>query len=494
MTCGTTCVVRTDALLAILVVSATIGDGCAKLSSDQPSPDGSAGPANDAATQDAPAPDAGGIADVTTVDWHALDAGPGDVSDAGVVVSLDAPVVDANWIADVTTVDWRVVDSGPVSDAGVVVIPDGSVGSVTSLPGLPPASIFGGVRSGHTATLLSNGHVLICGGRVSLSGLLSSCDDFDPSTNMATSGPSMVTGRAGHTATLLPNGQVLIAGGEGYFDKLESAEIYDPASNSFALVSNPIFDRTGAAAVLGVGPNAGKVFFLGGPGSVDGGAGTNDSVEVFDPGSVPGGGSFVLLPAHMSVGRSGATAATLPDGALLVAGGSSGQDSYLSSAQTLDPALSAFADTSNSMSIGRAGAKSVTLPDGRVFVFDGDAAFSGAAAFGNGRADIYDPATRTFKATAPLPTPRSHVALALLKSGRVMIAGGWTAASSLVNEAVGDVVVYDPSTDTFLPTTGTLNPPRLDATATTLNDGRVLITGGGIPAGEGSNAVDIFAE
>ena len=43
-------------------------------------------------------------------------------------------------------------------------------------------------------------------------------------------GPKMKETRAGHTATLLDDGRVLIAGGHGD----PSAEIYNPATNSFA--------------------------------------------------------------------------------------------------------------------------------------------------------------------------------------------------------------------------------------------------------------------
>jgi hypothetical protein len=472
-------VTRRVVVLGILVLQAIVGAGCFGSSSNQSTPDGSPGFGYDAAN--APAPEAGQT--------------PRDATTNPTMPDATTPHPDAG--VDAGTVDAATAD---VSDGAVDASADGPAGVVTTPSGL----YLTAGRQNHTATLLTNGHVLICGGWAGASGSLATCDDFNPSTNTITAGPSMVAARRDQAATLLPGGQVLLVGGSGTtdggaFGVLRNAEIYDPTSRSFALVSNPMAEaRDGPALVLGVGSNAGKVLLVGGygDGTVDGSTGTDtalDSAEVFDPGGSPVSGTFTLLAAHMSVRRGSLTAAGLPEGGLLAAGGSYGPGggpyTYLSSGETLDPALSAFANASNGMNVGRQGAQSVTLPNGRIFVFDGRGAANGAALYGSARADIYDPATRTFTPTAALPAPRVFVALALLNSGRVMIAGGGG-----MNGALGDVVVYDPATDTFLPTTGSLAQPRTIATATTLNDGRVLIAGGQNQNGFISNAVDIFTE
>lgn len=67
-------------------------------------------------------------------------------------------------------------------------------------------------RSGHTATLLPNGKVLVAGGYNN--GYLSSAEVYDPNANTWTTVASMNTAHPGHTATLLPSGKVLIAGGD----------------------------------------------------------------------------------------------------------------------------------------------------------------------------------------------------------------------------------------------------------------------------------------
>src|SRR5437764_15438633 len=80
-------------------------------------------------------------------------------------------------------------------------------------------------RGGHTATLLTDGTVLIVGG--------ASAELYDPRTATFKATGNTPTPRGGYTATLLPDGKVLIAGGVLPGSLLASAELYDPATKTF---------------------------------------------------------------------------------------------------------------------------------------------------------------------------------------------------------------------------------------------------------------------
>jgi hypothetical protein len=90
---------------------------------------------------------------------------------------------------------------------------------------------------------------------------------FDPSTGRF--GPvesgGMIFSRAGHTATLLSDGKILIAGGLNQFQlPLSSAEIYDPVQRTFTLLPTALgFARFGHIAL----PWKGSILFIGGAGA-----------------------------------------------------------------------------------------------------------------------------------------------------------------------------------------------------------------------------------
>src|SRR5207247_6293990 len=85
-------------------------------------------------------------------------------------------------------------------------------------------------RTAHAATALSDGRILITGGRDSAGNIVAVSEIFDPATETSTASATLTTPRVDHTATLLANGQVLIAGGSDGSASVASAEIFDPAN------------------------------------------------------------------------------------------------------------------------------------------------------------------------------------------------------------------------------------------------------------------------
>jgi hypothetical protein len=70
---------------------------------------------------------------------------------------------------------------------------------------------------------------------------------------------------SGHSATLLKDGRVLVAGGSDDVKPLKSAEIYDPESDVWTVLPDMLELRFGQAAVL---LDDGRVLMVGGAGDL----------------------------------------------------------------------------------------------------------------------------------------------------------------------------------------------------------------------------------
>lgn len=108
------------------------------------------------------------------------------------------------------------------------------------------------------------------------------------------------------------------------------------------------------------------------------------------------------------------------------------------------------------------------LADGRVLVTGG----------GSQRGEIYNPGTGQWRLTAgSMSVPRrNHVAI-LLKSGKVLLAGGTTSGPDGI-EVLASAELYDPATDEFT-ATGTMTDALRTPLATTLPSGKVLVVDSG---------------
>jgi hypothetical protein len=262
--------------------------------------------------------------------------------------------------------------------------------------------------------------VLVAGGFSGGSGgFLASAEIFSTATDTFSSAGigSMSYPRTGAAAAPLPDGKVLVAGGSSgsgtYYD---SAEIFDPASNSFSPVANPMTAfREGPAAVP---LSDGRVLVAGGWN----GANNLSSAEVFTPGSTDTDGTFSPV-GFMGTARSFPVAAPLPGGRVLVAGGANSTGG-LASAVVFDPATNTFSPTGG-MSTARHGAVAAALPDGRVLVAGGNDGSINPFIFSS--AEVFDPATNSFSSAGigSMGVARSTPVAAPLPDGRVLVAGGY---------------------------------------------------------------------
>jgi len=251
--------------------------------------------------------------------------------------------------------------------------------------------------------------------------------------------------RKQHTATRLAGGQVLVAGGSQTVPSINSAEVYDPATGTFTCVGG------------------------------------------MNPSAPPN------CSASMTTARNDHTATLLPDGKVLIAGGSDSNGFSLATAELYDAASGTFTPT-GSMTSARQGHTATLLPNGRVLMTGG----LNAALLVEASAELYDPSTGRFTTTSLVPcgapppgtpagcmtVPRLFHTATALADGGVLFAGGLSSTTTVNDTAE----VYDPAANTFT-ATGNMAIARVRHTATLLSNGSVLVAGGEPNASGQSGAV-----
>lgn len=191
---------------------------------------------------------------------------------------------------------------------------------------------------------------------------------------------------------------------------------------------------------------------------------------------------LLAMVASMALVAGCATATLLPDGRVLLLN---------LVAKAYDPATGRVSNLPMPPTL-RVYASATLLQDGRVLIAGGAGSLgvgvsvdgSSSEATGLASAELFDPATGTYTPTGAMARPRAFHTATLLADGRVLIQGGGAPTSESTGAAAPEPNVvpppelYDPATGTFGPTNGDTLIPLVLATATLLQDGKVLFAGG----------------
>src|ERR1700682_2434870 len=131
--------------------------------------------------------------------------------------------------------------------------------------------------------------------------------------------------------------------------------------------------------------------------------------------------------------------------------------------------------TAGSMSTSRGGHSATLLPSGKVLIAGGNT--GGFVSAGLASTELFDPATNTWSAAAPMNRPHAGHTATLLKSGKVLVvAGRSTGGDSNAAE------LYDPVTNSWS-SAGSIAGARTSHAALRPRNGKVRVWGGFGPAG-----------
>src|SRR5438552_18932447 len=311
-------------------------------------------------------------------------------------------------------------------------------------------------RSAHKATTLSDGRVLITGGRNTAGIVIADAEIFDPNTDESSAVAPMGTARVDHTATLLNDGRVLVTGGSNATGTLNSAEIFDPSTGTFSAVSGGMnMSRTRHTATL---LSSGKVLIAGGdvtPTLVDpNGTDVTGTAEIFDP-SAGTFGDLVLLQRS----RSGQTATLFSNDTVWLAGGGN------NSIESFDASAGAFTLSDTTMTAVRSGHEAFALSSVSLLFFGGDT--------GN-TIDAFNPSADTITLKATMDAQASSATL--LANGKILVLRS-DVVGLYAPDATDQANAFTAFDEVSVPDSTMLK--RTGQTATELSgDKRILVAGG----------------
>jgi uncharacterized protein YfaQ (DUF2300 family) len=300
------------------------------------------------------------------------------------------------------------------------------------------------------AVLLHDGRVLVLGGETVIGVPTSVTQIYDPSTRIWSTAAYMHSARIGCTAIVLRDGRVLVVGGVGTaMNDLTSVETFDPRTDRWTLL--PALPQSRFSQSASLLPD-GRVLEVGGI--------VNHMIArstlIFDPIR----DNFVSgPPTRFLHAQQGAL--SLRDGRILIAGG------YGGGPETYDPRSNSWRSAGTTPA--RIRPAMAVLPDGSVLLAGG----TDRQERDLSTASIFHPETNRWTVTEPLRVPRNSSIGGLLADGRVLVAGGEQVNEHLLRTAE----LYNPRLRSWTPA-APMNIARSGSTSTVLQDGTLLVCGG----------------
>ncbi len=392
---------------------------------------------------------------------------------------------------------------------------DAGPAGVVQLPGLHHA------RAKHSATLLSDGRLVVAGGMGGDRKPIASVEIWDPRLQAWQEGPALNVPRHGHSAVLLSDGRLMVLGGmDGQGKPTSSVEVLDVSGHAWTAAA-PLLHPLRSQAALALGD--GDVLVVGTSfdiyrHTVSSAMLWRHAAQQWRPAGllkpdlaadIGADENYVLLPDQgggallfgqrlimqwspspagaseylPSLQRDGHTAAVLKDGRILIAGGRLA-DAPSDLAEIYDPSTNRFTLTGRMRQPRMTGMPfqaslpAVVTDDGRVVVAGGwvkrpDGSGESIA----NHAEVWDPATGQWDIIEGLRfEAQERVYLGKLSDGRVMFFASWELADETIPAAYR-VLIWDPLSRNVKAVPINVQA-RANAGIALLGDGRVLIVGG----------------
>jgi hypothetical protein len=360
-------------------------------------------------------------------------------------------------------------------------------------------------HSGHTATPLTSGQVLVIGSDGTA--VVASANDeelYDPVSGTWTD--TRYTNQvafSGQTATLLRNGQVLVAGTAtpvpaGWQKLYDLAEYFSPGRTFWDLAGGHSFKNrylhtasllpSDALLVVG-GFCAPQVTY---PNTFCENRYVSASVFTPDAGplgtwtDVSGPSGFVYHSATVLASGDVLVVGGVPEISLVGPVSLNDAQLYVSSeGEWVDGGIPGLQQR-------RDGHTATLLPNGKVLISGGEYRFN-VIPFISYLASVeeFDPSSISWSQRVPLLTPRAFHTATLLPSGKVLVTGGLTLKGSASKTEVASAELYDPDTGQWS-STAPMGTARAFHTATLLSSGKVLIVGGSNDGGTVLSSAELY--